>query len=121
MTFTATVVNQNIPNGQINEGTVTFLDGAATIGSGNVTFNGTANTAAFTTSNPTVLTEGRHNIKATYNATANFGFSSSVILPQIVNRRTGVTVSGNTYSYCSQGPVSVPAGGAGNQIGRAHV
>jgi uncharacterized repeat protein (TIGR01451 family) len=117
VTFTATVVNQDTPGGQINEGTVTFLDGVNTIGSGNVNFNGTANVATFSTNNPTVLTEGLHNIKATYNGTANFGFSSSNIVPQIVNRHTDVHVNaGNVYKYCNMGPMNVPAGGAGNPL-----
>ena len=116
VTFTATVVNQDTPNGQINEGTVTFLDGLTNIGSGNVTFNGTANVATSTTSNPLVLNERTHPISATYNGTSNFGFSSSNTVQQVVNRHSLVTASGNVYSYCNKGPVTVPAAGAANAL-----
>ncbi len=64
-------------------GTVTFRDGAATIGSGPVTITG--NTAALTIT----LTAGNHDITGTYNGDANFATSMSSVLTQIVNAPAG--------------------------------
>lgn len=59
--LTATVVS---PGGTVNEGTVTFSDGSATLGSSSV-LNGTASLS-------TTLTEGTHQIVASYSDGTNF-------------------------------------------------
>jgi hypothetical protein len=116
VTFTATVVDQNNPGGQINQGTVTFTSGATILGTGSVAFNGTANVATFATSSPTVLPEGTHNIVATYDGTSSFGTSVSNTVVQTVYRHSTISFSGSTYTFCNTGGVTVPAGGSGNPL-----
>ncbi len=76
VTFTATV-----PAGVT--GTVTFLDGSATLGSGTIN-NGTV---TFTTS---TLNAGTHIITASYGGDTNNGPATSAPLSQIVNKATPV-------------------------------
>src|SRR2546426_285047 len=74
--FTATVT----PSGSgTPSGTVTFMDGATTLGTG--ALNGSAQ-ATFTT---TALTAGSHSITAVYGGDANFAGSTSSALSQVVS------------------------------------
>jgi N-acetylneuraminic acid mutarotase len=84
LTFTATVTAV-APGAGTPTGTVTFKDGATTLG----TISLTGNTAPFTT---TTLSVGGHSITATYNADANFTGSTSSTLPQTVNLASTTTV-----------------------------
>jgi hypothetical protein len=85
VTFTATVAappgNSNTPTG-----TVTFLDGATTLGNGTLS-NGTA---TFTTS---TLSAGDHTITASYGGDANFTSATSAPLTQTVNTLAAATVT----------------------------
>jgi predicted secreted protein len=74
VTFTATV------SGASPTGTVTFKDGATTLGTG--TLNGSGQ-ATFTTS---ALSVGTHSITATYNGDANNAASTSGTFQQVVNQ-----------------------------------
>ena len=77
VTFTATVTAGAT-------GTVTFKDGAATLGTG--TIAGTS--ATFTT---TVLTGGSHNITAVYAGDTNYSSSTSSVLTQTVSKAVSTT------------------------------
>ena len=81
VTFTATVSGTNGPP----TGTVTFKDGAATIGTG--TLNGSG-VATFTT---TALIGGSHTITAVYGGDTNFTASTSSTVTQVVNNGTSTT------------------------------
>ena len=81
MTFTATVTVQ-APGAGTPTGTVTFMDGATTLGTG--TLNG-AGVATFTT---TGLSVGHHNITAIYGGDASFNGSTSNAVDQECRRRT---------------------------------
>jgi hypothetical protein len=76
--FTATVAgvtaNTPVPTGSVN-----FLDGSTTLGSG--TLNGSGQ-AAFTTSS---LTAGSHSISAVYSSDTNYAASTSATLTEVVN------------------------------------
>ena len=92
VTFTATVSG----TGGTPTGTVTFKDGAATLGTG--TLNGSGQTTFSTTS----LTTGSHSITANYGGDSNFASSVSAVLTQTVNQSsstTGVTSSLNPSTY----------------------
>jgi hypothetical protein len=84
VTFTATV-SPNSGTGTPT-GTVTFLDGTMTLGTG--TLN--SGKAAFTTS---TLTVGTHSITASYGGDANFSSSTSTAISQVVNTATGATTT----------------------------
>ncbi len=93
VTFTASVhpASGTVPNGE----TVTFADGATTIGTG-VTASGIA---TFTTSS---LAVGTHSITASYAGDANFAPSKSAALPQTISKNTTTTTiasSVNPSSY----------------------
>jgi uncharacterized repeat protein (TIGR01451 family) len=83
VTFTATV---HAASGTgMPTGTVTFKDGATTIGTGSVGTNGVA---TFTTS---TLTTGSHNITAVYGGDTIFAGSTSAVLVQNVNNNSDST------------------------------
>lgn len=75
VTFTATVTAavSGIPTG-----TVTFMDGAAVLGTGTLSYPN----ATFTTS---TLSVGTHSVTAVYGGDANYGVSTSTPLSQVVN------------------------------------
>jgi hypothetical protein len=76
VTFTATVSG----TGGTPTGTVTFKDGATTLGS--AALNGSGQ-ASFST---TALTAGGHSITASYSGDTNFGSGTSPVLTQTVNQ-----------------------------------
>jgi hypothetical protein len=91
VTFTATVTS----SGGTPTGTVTFMDGAATLGTGTLS----AGVATFSISTLSVTT---HSITAVYGGNANFAGSTSAILSQVVNQAsttTTVTSSANPSSF----------------------
>jgi hypothetical protein len=113
VTFTATV----IPSAEsgLPTGTVTFKDGAATIGS--ATLNG----AGQATLSIATLAGGSHSITAIYGGDSNFKDSASSALTQMVNSAatsTGVTSSVNpsrygqavTFTATVTSPAGVPVG-----------
>jgi hypothetical protein len=89
----------------VNAGTVTFVDGATNLGSAPVA-NGQATLAA-------TLTEGTHQIVASYSGTntgTEFGVSSATF-DQRVDTATALptSVSGaGPYSYCNTGSITAP-------------
>jgi subtilisin-like proprotein convertase family protein len=109
VTLTATVSVTDSSGLTVNAGTVTFVDGSTNLGSGTVT-NGVA------TLN-TTLTEGTHQIVATYSGTntgSEFGISTGKY-NQRVDTATTKPASGSgagPYTYCNTGPVTTPGLGA---------
>src|SRR5439155_3438552 len=81
VTFTATVTG----SGGTPTGTVTFKDGATTLGTG--TLNGSG-VATFTTS---ALIAGSHSITAVYGGDSTFATSTSSVLTQSVNKSDTTT------------------------------
>ena len=91
VTFTATVTS----SGGIPTGTVTFKDGATTLGTGTLS-GGSGNTASATLT-LTNLTAATHSITAVYGGDDSFDVSTSSALSQVINTRA-VTLSG-TRAY----------------------
>ena len=105
VTFTATVG----PNfgAQQPTGTVTFKDGAATLGTGTLGNAGGTATATYTTTSAQ-LAAGGHSITAVYSGNPGYAPSVSSALSQTVNKGTATealltsknpTVSGETVSF----------------------
>ena len=99
VTFTATVTGSvGTPTG-----TVTFFDGATTLGTGVLS----AGSATYTTS---ALTIGSHAIVATYGGDSNFGGSASSTLTQVVNKyATSTSVSSGTNPSTFGSPATFTA------------
>jgi hypothetical protein len=113
MTFTATV-SPIAPGVGVPTGTVTFLDGTATLGTATLS----SGQATFSTSS---LAVGSHSISAGYGSDANFTSSSSGVITQIVNRAststsvsasTNPSVSGQTIVFSASVSVLGPGFGA---------
>jgi Concanavalin A-like lectin/glucanases superfamily/Bacterial Ig-like domain (group 3) len=79
VTFTATV-NASAPGAGTRTGTVTFMDGATTLGTGAVNAGGVA------TFSSASLAVASHSITAVYGGDAHFTGSTSVALTQTVNK-----------------------------------
>lgn len=114
VTFTATVTVP-APGAGTPTGTVTFRDGATTLGSSTLNASGQA---THTTSS---LGGGARSITAVYNGDANFGASTSSSVAQVVNAGATTTTlapvggpgtSGqrSTFSATVTSPAGVPAG-----------
>jgi uncharacterized delta-60 repeat protein len=86
VTFSATVSAVS-PGAGTRTGTVTFMDGAATLGTGAVNASGVA---TFSTSS---LAQGSHTITAVYGGDVNFTGSTSAVLNQNVRKPTTTVVS----------------------------
>ena len=117
VTFTATI-GVVMPGAGTPTGSVTFMDGSTTLGTG--TLNGTG-TASFTTSD---LAIGSHAITAVYGGDGNFTTSSSNAASQIVNQASTTTTlaaspSSMTYgqSVTFTATIGVVAPGAGTPTG----
>jgi hypothetical protein len=82
-TVTPTDITPNTPSG-----TVTFFDGANTLGMGTLSGNPTNDTATFMTS---MLSLGSHTLTAKYNGDTNFTTSTSSAISQSVIQATAVT------------------------------
>ncbi|MGA2443262.1 MAG: Ig-like domain-containing protein, partial [Tepidisphaeraceae bacterium] len=78
VTFTATIT-ANAPGSGIPTGSVTFMDGSTTLGTGTLDGSGVA---TFNTSN---LSVGSHSITAVYGADTDFTASTSSTLSQVVD------------------------------------
>jgi hypothetical protein len=83
VTFTATV-SASITGSGTPGGTITFLDGAATLGAVGLT----GGTASLSTSS---LSAGNHTITASYSGDSNFGASTSAAITQTVNQSGSAT------------------------------
>ena len=117
VTFTATI-GVVTPGAGTPTGSVTFMDGSTTLGTG--TLNGTG-TASFTTS---ALAIGSHAITAVYGGDGNFTTSSSNAASQIVNQASTTTTlaaspSSTTYgqSVTFTATIGVVSPGAGTPTG----
>jgi len=100
VTFTAAITPQY---GGQTSGTVTFKDGATTLGS--VAVSG--NTASLTTSG---LARGTHSITATYSGDSNFTGSTSNTVSQVVTKATTTTTLLSSVNPSVQGkPVTFTA------------
>jgi subtilisin-like proprotein convertase family protein len=106
VTFTANVVKTS-DSTPVTSGTVTFTEGATTLtcteGAQPRPVNGSGQ-ATCTVAGGT-LSEGAHNITATYNGDPGFFNTSSGSTTQIVNNPT--TVTGN--EFCNTGSIAIPA------------
>ena len=91
VTFTATVAPSNTP---LATGVVTFKDGAATLGTGNLSNIGGVATATFTT-NATQLAVGGHTVTAQYGGDSNYNASTSAGFPFTVGNAATVTTVTN--------------------------
>ncbi len=116
VTFTATVAVV-APGAGSPSGTVTFLDGATTLGTGTLS----GGTATFTTS---TLAAGSHSITASYGGDGNFNTSTSAVLTQTVNKaNTTTTVASSAnpsvfgQSVTFTATVAVVSPGAGSPAG----
>jgi hypothetical protein len=90
VTFTATAT----PNSGNNPtGTVTFMDGSTTLGTGTFALVGGQDQASFTTTTP--LSAGSHTITANYGGDALFGSTSGSTTETINALATSTTVSGS--------------------------
>ena len=103
VTLTATVTSGGDP---ISSGTVTFTENGvspAGVGANTVSLNGSGQASISTSA----LTEGDHNITATYNGVSNTFDSSSASLWQRID--TTSTVSGtNPVTVCNPGGITLP-------------
>lgn len=95
VTFTATITSA----GGTPFGTVTFMDGATTLGT--AALAGSPATANFSTSG---LAVGSHNITAIYGGNTTFATSTSATLPQIVNQASTVTSTPSPSSIPTPNP-----------------
>ena len=96
VTFTATVTSgSGVPTG-----TVTFRDGAATLGTSPLS----SGTASFSTS---ALSAGTHSITAVYGGSSPFGGSTSAVLSQVVI--APYTFTGFLSPMSTAGPVESPS------------
>lgn len=97
VTFTATITSGT--SGAIT-GTVTFLDGATTIGTDTTIVGGEA---TFTTNS---LVVGTHPITAVYSGDGTFATSTSNVVNQVVNKATlNVTADPQTITYGDADPL----------------
>ena len=96
VTFTATVVPV-APGSGTRTGTVTFFDGAASIGSGAVSAAGTASLVTST------LAAGVHSITATYSGDGNFLGATSAVWPHTVNPAGTSTTLVSSLNPSTQG------------------
>ncbi len=123
VTFTATVSDNSPGSTGTPTGTVTFKDGATTLGTG--TLNGSG-LATFATSS---LSVSSHSITAEYGGDANFNGSTSALLNQVVNKaNTTTTITSDSPdpstvggSYTVNWSVTVNAPGAGTPTGTVTV
>jgi hypothetical protein len=96
VTFTATV-SAKAPASGIAAGTVTFKDGATTLGTG------VLNASGYTTFSTYALILGGHSITAVYGGSASFGASSSAAVSQTINQGSSKTVLASSYNPSASG------------------
>jgi hypothetical protein len=120
VTVTAVVKNGTSP---VTTGSVTFTENGQRVAGGpaaavNVVTSGpTQGQASFTTS---LLTEGDHNILATFTDSSNTYSESFGTYVQRVDNTPTVTVNGTAVSYCNTGKVAVPNPSSANDIGAGY-
>jgi len=115
VTVTATVTAGGNP---VTSGTVTFTENGVQVAGGPssaVSVNSSGQ-ASFTTSS---LSEGDHNILATYNGNGTYSLSFGSYVQRVDDATTGPTISGNTFTYCNTGTVTLPGPNNASDIGQA--
>ena len=116
VTFTATVAAAS-PGSGTPTGTVNFLDGTTTIGTGTLNSSGVA---TFSTS--TLTSVGTHSITAVYSGDTNFATSTSSAVSQVVNQASTTTarctnpvrhpsVSGQSVTFTATVAAASPGSG----------
>jgi len=120
VTFTATV-SPSAPGAGIPTGTVTFMDGSTTLGTGTMQVVGGVDLATYSTS---AFAIGSHSISAVYGGDGNFTISTSAALSQTVNKAatssivvSSVNPSAYGQSVTFTATVSASAPGAGTPTG----
>jgi len=119
VTFTASVT-ANAPGAGIPLGSITFTDGANTLGTVPLSGGSSSDTAALTTA---ALSVGNHAIQAVYNPTGPDFLTSNAALNQTVNQaQTTTTITQNGQSVQGQSvtftaTIAPVAPGAGNPTG----
>ncbi len=112
VTFTARVT-VTAPGAGMPSGTVTFRDGAATLGSGLLDASGTA---TFSTA---ALAAGSHPVTATYPGEPGYGASASGIVTQVVLSPPSYTFTGFGSPLATAGTVSSPSYSGVQNLGSA--
>jgi hypothetical protein len=110
VTFTATVTS----TGGTPGGTVTFMDGASTLGTGTLNGSGQATLSTAT------LASGNHSVTAVYGGDSNFAGSTSTVLTQTVNptsSATGLVVSVNPATFGTSVTFTADVTGSGGNPG----
>jgi hypothetical protein len=106
VTFTATVTDNSPASSGTPPGTVTFKDGAATLGTGTLNGSGTATLATSS------LTAGSHTITAVYGGDGNFTGSTSGNLSQNINPTSvGGTATASPNPVCYSNSTTVTLAG----------
>jgi sugar lactone lactonase YvrE/predicted thioesterase len=98
VSFTATVTS----TGRAPAGQVTFLDGSTVMGSATVA----SGVAVFITSG---LTAGQHAVTARYGGDSGTQISTSNVLSQVAQQRTGLTISSNVNPALTAQPITLTA------------
>ena len=103
------ILSATVPAGAT--GTVNFLDGATSLGTGAIV----SGTASITTS---TLAVGTHSITAVYSGDTNYNAASSVVLSQVVNKATVVVTLASSLNPSIFGnavtlTATIPAGATG--------
>jgi uncharacterized repeat protein (TIGR01451 family) len=115
VTITATVLSGGSP---VTSGSVTFTDDGVSVAGGptspvSLDVNGHA---SFTTSS---LSEGDHTILATYGGNATFSLSLASYTQRVDDATAGPTISGNIFTYCNTGAITLPGLTNADDIGQA--
>ena len=106
VTFTAAVTGP----GTTPTGTVTFKDGATTLGTGTLNGSGQAMLTSAT------LATGNHSVTAVYGGDSNFSSSTSAVVTQAINQATSsaaVTASVNPATFATPVTLTATVTGAG--------
>jgi hypothetical protein len=96
-------------SGTVNEGSVTFVDGATNLGTASVV-GGQATTAVS-------LAEGTHQITATFSNAPDFGDSTAIFDVRVDQATTATGSGAGPYQYCNAGSITAP--GLGLDAGAA--
>ncbi len=114
LTANVTVTDGTPLSDDSNPGTVTFTDGATTLGTANVSSTGVATLPGV------ALAEGTHQIVASYSGTdtgTEFGISTGTFDQRVDTATTISTPAPGAYVFCNTGAIIAP--GLGNDTGPA--
>src|SRR5205823_12300444 len=116
VTFTATVSKQGGSGSGNPTGTVTFKDGATTIGSASLIGIGSnTSTGALTTAS--LITVGTHSITAVYGGDGTYSASTSAALTQIIDGSApSISVPPASQTVCAGGSVTFSVTASGSDL-----